>query len=351
MASKPYFLDSFKPAIEVLTSTERVDEKTLNLALYRLMSSADYQSITFLTDHYLKGAEKDRFTFETQQRKIRQMVIAMINELNPNHNNISMTVSLDNYRCVENIVNSNNLRIARDIYQTTISRYEPIGNFDFEVYRQIMSVSRLSEMEGIVGFDTKMLVLYCYFVKFVNEMLDLVYEFLFKFDIISSKGLLLFSPYDFNRIKNKILSVCKEEKLKVRIVDSGDKKAMLKEYCHPSPSLDKNLQKLIGILEELKDTYEIPYRCDKKKFAAIVYNLYRCQVYIGMRGNAFKTYAKFKNTMCSYFDMPQSTYKVNDIESISKFLMRDLCFKDFSLDARWVTESGNEKKHKKRRNN
>lgn len=347
MESKLKFLESFKPAIRVLTSTESIDEETLNLALYELMSSADYRPITYLTNMYFKEAERDRYTFETQQRKIRQMIIALFNELNPNHNEFTITTP-KSYCHVKNIFNCNNLRSARNLYRTIIHRLDPMKDFDFEVYCQIMSVSQRSEMNRIIGFDTKMLVLHCYFVKFVNEILDLVYEYLFKFNIIETKGILLVRPNDFNRIKSQILAVCKEEKQKVRIVDSGDKMAMLKEYCHPTPSTDKNLQKLIGILDDLKDRYEIPYACDKKKFAAIAYNLYRCQLHIGMRGNAFKTYAKFKNVMCSYFDMPQSTYKVNDIESISKMLMRDLCFKDFKLDAKWLTENGNEKKRKKR---
>ena len=125
MESKLKFLESFKPAIRVLTSTESIDEETLNLALYELMSSADYRPITYLTNMYFKEAERDRYTFETQQRKIRQMIIALFNELNPNHNEFTITTP-KSYCHVKNIFNCNNLRSARNLYRTIIHRLDPM---------------------------------------------------------------------------------------------------------------------------------------------------------------------------------------------------------------------------------
>lgn len=350
MTNKLKFLDSFKPSIEVLTSTELVDEAVLDSALYKLMCSSDVFSMKKYVERYYHLPEGVEYTYETLQKKIRLKTIKLFQELNFNCKEFSNCYS-QALKDFKHILNTN-LRTARSRFniQTKFGMHSNLAiDFDFNVYRQIISVSKFSDMTEIKGFDTKMLLLHNFFVKFMNEILEEIYAILCKYDIIEGKGDSLNYPKDFLEIKSKILSVCMEEKPKISIVNNVDKKAILKEYCHPIPSLDKNFQKLIGILEELRDRYGIPYECDKKKFAAIVYNLYRCQVYIGMRGNAFKTYTKFKNIMCSYFDMPQSTYKVNDIESISKILMRDLCFKDFELDAKWLTINGNEKKRKKRK--
>jgi hypothetical protein len=167
----------------------------------------------------------------------------------------------------------------------------------------------------------------------VNEIFDGIYNKLEEFGIIEDYSFDIFKIKHINSQISKLIAIClSDNDTKIKVLDNTDKTRMLKEYCRFEQ--EKNLAKLIKILEELKDRFEIyPKTCNKKKFAEIVYILHRCQWYIGMKTNGIKTYKKFMHLMCLYYEYPETTYKINDIKDDAMLLMRkDSYFNDFKID-------------------
>ena len=345
MIGKIDFLHPFEGALELLSTNNNVEERRLNSELYNLMCLNDTETITQRLQHYYTHDITAQTTGEQKQDKTIKKTIAIVNQLQEyiEGKEIKCVFCSDSLlSAIFQIIDSPNLRIARNIFdQYTIKCFK--YGFDFEVYRMTQSVSRHSELEAITGQTTKRILLECFFIKYLNEIFKEIYKTLDEIGIANEYSTCVITSADskYANIINladlpgelaTIISNCKNKVLKKLDSTNIDKKELLKQHCKFHPNPEANLKKLLEILEDIKDRYEIPYNCNKKKFATIIYILYRCQGHIGMKPNGIKTYAKFKRLMCSFYEMPDNVYKENDIKELAKEEITRFWFKDYKFD-------------------
>ena len=343
MIGKIDFLHPFEGAIEILSTNNPVEDRLLDSALYKIMCINDNESLTQRLLHYYTHDITTQTTGKLKQDKTIKKTLAIANQLQEyiEEKEIKgILYSNESLDAIFRIIDSANLRNARNIYAMYQNK---LHGFDFDVYRMIHSVSQGSELGTITGQWTKKLLLECLFIKHVNEILKEIYKALDEIGIASEYSTYVITSTDrkYSNIINltdlpgelaTIISNCKNKVLKKLDITNIDKHELLKPHCKFHPSPDTNLKKLQGILEDIKDRYKIPYNCNKIKFATLTYILYRCQGHIGMKPNGIKSYTKFKRLMCSYFEMPENSYKENDIKELVREEMTRFWFKDFKFD-------------------
>lgn len=338
MANKLNFISfHIKEAVDVLSSDVTIDEKALDMALYSLMCISDVHPISFHIEQYYELNAMSGFELHVMQNRVRNKTVKLLHELNELLcKDFTNKARVGEKVC--SVIKTKNLRSAREYYHylSTPRAYKrEFEGFDFDVYRMTKSVSKLSDLHEIHGYSTKMILLQIYLVDAINEVLEEVYKALIRVEVIIDNGSMVHDINDFSKISSSIISICSNKQQDNQpIGDIDDKREKLKKYCKIYPTPDSNLKSLIKTLEELKDRYEIPFGCSKKKFSAIVYILYRCQGHIGMKPHSFKVYSKFKNLMCDYFEVPQNTYKENDIADLAKDIAKDIFFINYKYDAK-----------------
>lgn len=343
MIGKIDFLHPFEDAIEILSTDKTVEDRRLNLALYKLMCINDNETITQRLQYHYTHDITAQTTEKLKQEKTIKKTIAIVNQLQEYIKEKEIKGILYNDDILSaylQFIDSPNLRNARNIYIKYQSKF---ARFNFDVYRMIQSVSQNSEMSELSGSETKKILLECLFIKYINEILKEIYKALDEVGIASeyTKYVITSANRKYSHIINltdlpgelaNIISNCKNKVSKQPDITCIDKNELLRQHCKFYPNRDTNLKHLIEILDEVKDRYEIPYNCKKKKFATIIYILYRCQGHIGMKPKGIKTYSKFKTLMCSYFGMPENSYKENDIKDLARVEMTCFWFKDYKFD-------------------
>ena len=230
------------------------------------------------------------------------------------------------------------MRLARHKFE----RYEKklrIDNetsiFNFDIYREIISVSRLRDLSSINDNDTKLIVLKGLYHIYVNEIFGEIYKKMEEYGIIDDYSYFIRNPEDIYTQITKLTTIClSENNIKRNITEEADIREKLKECCRYK--VEENLERLIDILNNLRKGFMIyPNGCNKKIFSEIVYILYKCQHHIGMKVNHIKTYKKFMKLMCLYYEYPETTYKINDIhDSAIKLMKSRYEFNDFKLDGK-----------------
>lgn len=342
MIGKIDFLHPFEGAIEILTN-DTSEGRMLDSALYKIMCINDNETLTQRLQYYYTHDITAQTTGKLKQDKTIKKTIAIVNQLQEYIEEKEIEGILNSNESINaifQIIDSTNLRNARNLY---VKHKNKLQGFDFDAYRMIQSVSQSSEMGAITGQWTKKILLECLFIKYLNEILKEIYKALDEIGIASEystyvitstdkKYASIINLIDLPRELAKIISNCKNKVLKKLDTTNIDKNELLKQHCKFYPSPETNLEKLLGILEDIKDRYEIPYNCKKTKFATIIYILYRCQGYIGMKPKGIKAYKKFKELMCVYFDMQNNSYKENDIKELAREEMARIWFKDYKFD-------------------
>lgn len=346
MIGKIDFLHPFEAAIEILSTDNTIEDRRLNWALYKLMCINDNETITQRLQYHYTHDITVQTTEKLKQEKTIKKTIAIVNQLQEYIKEKDIKGILYNDDILSaylQIIDSPNLRNARYIYNKYKNKF---AGFDFDVYRMIQGVSQDSEMPELPeSVTTKRILLECLFIKYINEILKEIYKVLDEVGIASEYSTYVITSTDrkYSSIINltdlpgelaNIISNCKNKVLKKLDTTFIDKNEQLKQYCKAYPNRETNLKHLIETLDDIKDRYEIPYNCNKKKFATVIYILYRCQGYIGMKPKAIKTFTKFKNLMYLYFEMPENTYKENDVKELAREEMMCFWFKDYKFDDR-----------------
>ena len=343
MIGKIDFLHPFEGAIEILSTNNTVEDRQLNSALYKLMCINDNETLKQRLQYHYTHDITAQTTGKLKQDKTIKKTLAIVNQLQEyiEEKEIKgVLCSNDSINAIFQIIDSTNLRSARNIFAKHENK---LHGLDFDVYRMIHSVSQGSELEVITGHTTKRILLECLFIKHINEILKEIYKALEDIGIASEYSTCVITSTDrkYSHIINltdlpgelaRIISTCKNKDSNKLDATNVDKNEQLKQYCKVYPNRETNLKHLIETLDDIKDRYEIPYNCNKTKFTTIVYILYRCQGHIGMKTKGIKTFAKFKRLMCSYFEMPENSYKENDIKELASEEIKRFWFKDYKFD-------------------
>lgn len=336
MINKLYFLDSIKRAFDVLSSDEPVDEKILDEALYYCMypNQANTSTVLLCIKDYYSLTVAD-LSLEIQQKKICKKTVDLLDTLIDNGFRDLPNMIKRGYDEIFNILSFNCLPIERCMLVSRCHRQKSniLNEFDFDIYRLTKSVSKISEMSEISGYSTKIILLKWHFFNLINDIIEGILNKLNEVDIIDTTSFnylygnryiyrfrdkIQVAPEKYTYTLSKIRSIClgEEPKAKKNVCEE-DKKGLMRKYCKVYPSTETNLNNLIAILDDLKDSLSINQYMNKKQFSAIVYILYRSQGYIGMKPKIVKTYSKFKKLMCSYYDMQDNSYKENDIKELA----------------------------------
>lgn len=318
-----------KNAFEVLSSNIVVDETTLDTALFQLMCIEDDYSISeYLVEFYELDKIKD-YALGIQQNKVRKKTHKLLHTLQEFCSNGIIIRGRIRQGCV---IAQNNLRNAKkELLRINRLNKQPDDYFDFDVYRMTKSVSKLSEMNSIKGYNTKLTLLQFYLEEAINKILEGVYKALNSVNIINnSKNKTLNNIDDFFKIVPDIVSICvNDEPEAPTSISDTEKEKLLRKYCVVYPSPEKNLEHLIGVLDKLKDWYKIPHKCNKKTFAVLTYILFKHKNYLKIKSTELKTYTGFRKVMCSYYGMPEPSYKINDIKDLAEDEERSICYKNF----------------------
>lgn len=321
-----------KNAFEVLSSNEIVDEKTLDTALYQLICIEDDSTISdYLAEFYELDKIKN-YALKVQQDRVRKKTLKLLRTLQEFCSN-SFINSTDVWH-IRPILTVKNLRYAKRYFHYFLNDCKLKGkhvDFDFDVYRMTKCVSQLSEMNSIKGYSTKMILLQYYLENAIYEIFEGVYKVLNSFNVIdNNKHKTLNRIQDLFNIVPHIISICvNDEPEELTNISDTEKAKLLRKYCIVFPSLEKNLEHLIGVLDKMKDWYKIPHRCNKKTFAVFTYILFKHKNYLKIKSTELNTYTRFRKVMCLYYGMPEPSYKINDIKELAKDEERSFCYKDF----------------------
>ena len=330
-------LDNMKSYIHVLShlenaftvlSTNDVDEHTLNQALYGCIYPSDI-SVSSQIKNYYTHYVSDNLPFDVRQKKVRKKTVDLLNKLVEYGYKDIPNFDVRKHFEIGQILRWNYLPRERFLADS-----RQIEGFDFDVYRLTKSVSQPSEMNEIHGYSTKLILLEWYLIKLIQEINESIYSALNEVNLVDGKDGHRVMPDEYSKFIVQVKSICLGEEPKVKVIGCGDKRGLLSDYCKVYPSKETNLNKMIEFLEYLKDRMKINrHECNKKTFAALTYILYKSQSSIGMKPKSFKTFAKFKKLMSMYYDMPENSFKENDIKELA-LEIKDAypCFNNVKFD-------------------
>lgn len=223
-------------------------------------------------------------------------------------------------RCIPNwedfkqILDIRDLSLAHKIFKLYRVQKGDKVPFDFEVYRQTKSISSIS-CSLPTGKETKKVILLYNIFKIVYSLIDNCCNRLKHLGIYYGAGTYQNQIYTY---LHTIKRLCTQDRVTLLTREPLiSPKMLFLEYCHPYPSKEKNLDKLVAILENLRKSQDItPEKCNKKTFAEIVYILFKSQLSIGLRRkNEIQSFKKFMDLMAQYFEMEASTFKPNNIKA------------------------------------
>ena len=118
------------------------------------------------------------------------------------------------------------MRLARHKFE----RYEKklrIDNetsiFNFDIYREIISVSRLRDLSSINDNDTKLIVLKGLYHIYVNEIFGEIYKKMEEYGIIDDYSYFIRNPEDIYTQITKLTTIClSENNIKRNITEEAD---------------------------------------------------------------------------------------------------------------------------------
>ena len=344
------FVFSIDGAFDILLSKEPVDVQELNKVLfycinpfvksyYNLRKYKCYSVVEYLNNCY--EHIYDGFSIEKQQTKICKMTIDLLNVLKKcgckdlpyNRCQLREFIRYDSIPLVKRLEGQSHNRFGNDYYYVNSKR-----KFDFDIYRLVKNASDISEMGGAEGYDTKIILLWCYLTNLMDDIFKTIYATLDKFDIVDLKYLDKIDVYGYSKQIEQLYSICRSDKKHhIQTIQDIDKMKLMVQYHLPS----KDIEDLFNILDDVKDSLIInPILCNRKKFSAIVYILYRSQGYLNIKKGKLSKYTDFKKVMCMYYDMPfADTYKPNKIKELAREIKNIYpCFDKFVIDEKYKSE-------------
>jgi len=319
----PHLMEAFN-----VLSSNNGDEHALNRALYGCMYPSETPIRKQIKNYYVHYVS-DNLPFEIKQKKVKKKTIDLLDKLVEYGYNDIHNFNVTRHFEVGKILRWNYLPRERRLANST-----KIQGFDFDVYRLTKSVSQRSEMDEVHGYSTKLILLEWYLIKIVEDIIFGIYTALNEVNLVDDIDGFRVMPDEYNKLMIQVKSICLGDEQKIKVVECADKRGLLRDYCKVYPSKDTNLNHMVEFLEDLKNRMKInPHECNKKTFAAITYILYRSQSSIGMKPKSFKTFAKFKKLMSLYYDMPENSFKENDIKELALEIKYSYpCFNNIKFD-------------------
>lgn len=223
------------------------------------------------------------------------------------------------YEVIKRLTECQNPILAKEYYDIICERRydkaEILGHtklqklgYDFESYHKIRCVTQLSDLNTVHNIGLKRELLLFILHEVLTAILDSAYQALVRIGILKSlKNRLSPSGY----IKS-IYSCCIEDSTgTLTHVDSSN--AGILQCCKFDPK-DKYRVELQKLLEDMRIQLSIyPTSCNKKKFSAIAYILFKGKNNLGIKKQELKSYSKFKTSLAQYYSMPESSFKPKDI--------------------------------------
>ena len=224
------------------------------------------------------------------------------------------------YEVIKLLTECQNPIMAKERYDTICKqRYdkaETLGyiklqklNYDFESYHKIRCATQLSDLNSVHNIGLKKELLRYILHEVLTAILDSAYQALVRIGLLKSlKNKLSPSTY----IKS-IYSCCIEDSTGI-LTHINSNNAGILQCCKFGPN-DKYRVELQKLLEDMRTQLSIyPTSCNKKKFSAIAYILFKGKDGLGIKKQELKSYSKFKSSLAQYYNMPESSFKPKDFD-------------------------------------
>ena len=296
---------------------------------------AFYTLEEYIRNFYASHINK-HMTEDFKIRRTRAISSAIVNRIDTmSVSSLCYLYNTPGFKFFKRLVDCPNLVVAQEVYGIMQAKHHPYlaSNFDISTYYRIISISSRNDLSLINAIEIKRNILIQHLYNAINAILGVVHHELCTIGLIAAEE----NNMDIIEHLQLIHTCCKDVNLDSLIskktISGVDKTALFLPYCKGFPSKESNRDLLLQFLDKLQERFLIhPSMCNKTKFSALALILFRAQDSICLKKNAFKSYNKFKESLATYYGMPNNSLKPKNLkEAVTELLNSNFCLEKINL--------------------
>lgn len=347
------YLNEISSAVDCLYEDRQGEQEVNEMLFHHMQKRALFEMISF-DEHtyndfrsYLKTYFQRQIHYTMSDKFKMQRVKSLASDLVQRidligcHRKLHNRMRSPEYIAVRFLTNGENFILAKERYDTVLRFgevgvhkhiYAAMSKIDFSTYVKVLSATQISDLASVSCMNLKKDLLLYYIQDSISAILKTILNEFVALGLTSSSYFDYCGSNHLMAIKT-IFNICSSSQsnstFDLKLSDDSAEQILLK-HCRKYPYTGTQLLDFLGELRKELAIY--PSACNKKKFAAIAYILYKGQHSIGLIRNSFKSYSKFKQLLASYYGMEDSSFKPKDLGTTIAELKKERVFNKVTED-------------------